>query len=79
MLIHELAHQYKVRDHYHEEDENENCMWPDICSDCNGKNARHKDCIMNDARLPGLETMSGDELFCTGCKNDILTHLNDHH
>ena len=34
---------------------------------------------MNNARLEDLETVSGDELFCIECKNDILIHLNAHH
>ena len=34
VLIHELTHRYGAIDHYHEEDENGNCIRLDVCSQC---------------------------------------------
>ena len=77
VLMHELNHQYGASDHYHEladaEDES-SCKFKEICSDC-GDNPRPKTCIMYRCRMD----ISLDEVLCSGCKDDIIAHLEGHH
>jgi len=78
VFIHELAHQYKVQDHYHDAEGNEKCVNKEICSTC-GENPRFANCIMNEPHQTNVGNMSGNDLFCTECKNELLRHLNNHH
>lgn len=75
ILIHELAHQYGVRDHYHvavkDNEGNLFCKYPDICSDCDYPGSRPETCSMyNSTAVQGL---------CDGCQEELYAHLNDHH
>ncbi len=77
ILMHELNHQYGARDHYHElADKNDpnSCKFKDICS-TRGENPRPSSCIMYQSRID----ISNSNVICTACKNDILSHLNEHH
>jgi len=74
VLLHELNHQYGARDHYHEEDANGNCKFSDICSQC-GENPRPGSCIMANSR----QDINSSQIICSGCKQDIINHLKDHH
>ena len=72
--MHELAHQYGARDHYHDEDTEGNCINHEICSKC-GDNKRPKTCIMNIGRTD----ITQDTVLCDECKEDILQHLMEYH
>ncbi len=77
VLMHELNHQYGAKDHYHEladKYDSGSCKFKEICSSC-GDNPRPKSCIMFNSRID----ISNDDVICSGCQNDILTHLKDHH
>ena len=74
VLMHELAHQFGVLDHYHEEDPDGNCISGEICSKC-GTNPRPATCIMKICRM----NINEATVICDECKNDILEHLESHH
>ena len=77
VLMHELNHQYGAPDHYHEladSSDESSCKFKDICSTC-GVNPRPSTCIMNSSR----KDISPDSIICNACRNDMKTHLNDHH
>ena len=77
VLMHELAHQYGARDHYHEpaiEGDWESCKFSDICSCC-GENPRPKTCIMYQPRID----IFADTAICDACKSEMLAHLENHH
>ena len=77
VLMHELNHQYGAKDHYHElADKNDpnSCKFKSICSDC-GDNPRPSTCIMYQSRID----ISNSNVICSACRNDMLSHLNDHH
>lgn len=75
ILMHELCHQYDGIDHYHEEDENEACIRPDICSGCNKTTGRPGTCVMNNSR----QDIFADAILCEDCEAEIRTHLDGHH
>lgn len=68
-LMHELCHQYGVRDHYHEPLENGECKFSDICSVCTGN--RPATCIMYNSQ----QDITADTILCDGCKAELLEHL----
>ena len=68
-LMHELAHQFGVKDHYHDEDEYGNCINEAICTECDVA-PRSKQCIMFNPDC---------NVICKDCKEDIISHLNSHH
>ena len=74
VLMHELAHQYGAIDHYHEEDENGDCIRPSVCSECSSDH-RPKSCIMNEGR----QNIENEDIICEECFQEILYHLNLHH
>ena len=74
VLMHELAHQYGAIDHYHEEDENGDCIRPNVCSKCT-RNYRPESCIMNNSR----QDITSEDIICEHCFQEILAHLNAHH
>lgn len=79
-LLHETAHVFGGRDHYHEdstEDENGKCIHSDICSYC-GTNKRNKMCTM-DAYLQkeDILTYQKEKIFCEGCVNDIKIKVKE--
>lgn len=77
VLMHELCHQYGAPDHYHEladKDDSSSCKHKDICSKC-GTNPRPAYCLMNVSRMD----ISSDMVICDACKEDLLSHLNNHH
>ena len=74
-LMHELCHQYDGIDHYHEDDENGNCIRPDICSFCNGATGRPKECIMYNDN----QDIFVDTILCEECRVEIRIHLEEHH
>ena len=74
VLMHELAHQYGVTDHYHENDENGNCKFPDKCSQCTG-NTETMNCVMVDP----YDTIDREDVMCDACKQEMITHLEKHH
>ena len=74
VLMHELNHQYGAIDHYHEMVGGV-CRNQQYCYTCNPTSGRPETCIMNQAR----QDINASTIICDGCKNDILTHLNQHH
>ena len=75
--MHELNHQYGAKDHYHEladKNDNQSCKFKERCSVC-GDNPRPKSCIMYESEID----ITNDDVICSECQNDILTHLKDHH
>ena len=75
-LVHELAHQFDARDHYCEEGADGRCISRGICSECGPPDTqRSRDCIMY--TITSLPTHR--EVFCAGCRSDILRHLRSHH
>lgn len=78
VLIHELAHQFGAPDHYHEEDDG-NCLHGDICSGDHNKSPKKRPayCIMNDSWADDITTRDVNQIFCDGCKEDILAYLNE--
>lgn len=77
VLMHELAHQFGARDHYHEttvDGDDSTCKHKDICSWC-GDNPRPESCIMNNSRVG----INNQNVICSECMQDILNHLNSHH
>ena len=78
ILMHELNHQYGGKDHYHElRDRNDpySCKFRSICSECQQPGYRPTSCVMYDSRI----NITNANVICEGCKNDILSHLNNHH
>ena len=73
-LMHELNHQYGAIDHYHEPLPQGGCRGGDYCATC-GTNSRPTSCIMNNSR----QDINSPSILCSGCRNDILAHLNNHH
>ena len=77
ILMHELNHQFGAKDHYHElldkNDEN-SCKFKDVCSQCS-ENGRPKSCVMNNSDTD----INRDDIICDACKEDILSHLKEHH
>lgn len=76
-LIHEMAHQFGARDHYHEPTVNgddETCKFKDICSKC-GINPRDKQCVMYTTSI-GIDDPI---IICDDCKAEILQYLQDHY
>ena len=74
MFMHELAHQYGVKDHYHEMGTDGKCIGGDRCSRC-GDFPRSASCIMNNSR----QDITGEDIICEDCFQEILAHLNAHH
>lgn len=74
VLLHELCHQYGAPDHYHEFDSEGVCKFRDICSQC-GENKGSEKCIMFDSG----RDIDSNNIMCSGCKADMLEHLEDHH
>lgn len=78
ILMHELNHQYGAPDHYHEVIDKgldtERCRSGDLCSECSPI-GRPKSCIMNQSR----KDITKKDIICEECKNDIYSHLEDHH
>ena len=74
ILLHEMCHQYGARDHYHDQDENGDCVNGDICSECK-LNGRSPMCIM--ASID--RDITAPTVICEDCKGEILEHLDDHH
>ena len=68
-LMHELAHQFGAKDHYHDEDEYGNCINEAICTECDVA-PRSEQCIMFNPDC---------NVICKDCKEDIISHLNSHH
>lgn len=78
VVLHELNHQYGAPDHYHEptvSGDDTTCKFIDICSTCDGPNARPLSCIMFSSR----QNIFNVDIICYDCKQDILAHLEGHH
>lgn len=77
IVMHELNHQFGVKDHYHElaiPGNEKSCKFKETCSEC-GDNPRDAGCIMNDSRMD----IYNSNIICDDCKKDIINHLNGHH
>jgi hypothetical protein len=79
VLIHELAHQYGAPDHYHEF-VNGICVGGNycahiLCSDV-ANSPRPTWCIMNIGRPANIAQIPASSVFCTGCTDDMIRHLN---
>lgn len=77
VFLHEFAHQLQASDHYHEVDEDGNCIRPEICSgDHNqGPLKRPSYCIMNNSRQE-INLNNIENLFCPDCLNEMRVFLN---
>lgn len=82
-FIHELSHDVNAPDHYHEllTDENGNryCRGGRMCNECHPDTGRPEWCIMDNGWRSDLLTCEPNEVYCEGCKNDIMSHLEMHH
>ena len=79
-LIHEIAHEFKILDHYHGLDSS--CENPETCDKCNNISGQEEWCIMGSEGVEfNEETPSAliEEYFCPNCLSTILEHLEDHH
>jgi len=80
LLVHETAHLVGGRDHYHDILHGNVCRgWP-ICGfpDCS-PNPRPRWCIMDVTWIGDITTRHVDNIFCTGCRDDIVAHLQRYH
>ncbi len=76
VLMHELNHQFGAPDHYHEILPDGSCRGGNICSVCGESELkRPTTCIMNNPRID----IFSSTVICSGCKDDIIYHLEDHH
>ncbi|MCQ2451679.1 MAG: hypothetical protein MJ075_00900, partial [Oscillospiraceae bacterium] len=74
-LLHETSHQLGTHDHYcYGAPPNSDCNNP-YCYECKGMAL--PTCIMSDRC--NIETTGINSLYCTVCKNNINSHLNNHH
>ena len=87
VLMHEMNHQFGVRDHYHEapgdiytckraiaNQGNGFCSLPK-CNEKNGTIYRPASCIMNKSE----QNIWNDDIMCGGCQEEIMSHLENHH
>lgn len=74
ILLHEIAHLYFAPDHYHAVNGDEECTNKDICSEC-GNNKRPSSCIMYNSYAT-INYNNLDNVFCSGCFNDMADILN---
>ena len=73
-LIHETSHQFGLHDHYCKK--NGSPCSNQYCYSCTRGYSAPR-CIMN---LPfDTENYDNDDLFCSECTENIITHLSDHH
>ena len=76
ILMHELNHQFGAPDHYHERLSDGSCRGGNICSVCGESDLkRPTSCIMYASRID----ISSSTVICSGCRDDIICHLEDHH
>lgn len=84
-LLHEISHQIGAPDHYHElikDDTGQTvCRGGDMCITCNPLTGRPKWCTMGDDGnwRTDLSYCDMDEVYCEGCREEILEHLASHH
>lgn len=83
VLFHELMHQYGGPDHYHEILYFMGipyCRGGSMCDDISHSNPspRPGSCIMDDC-WQVINSSYTTNLICSGCKQDTLNHLNNHH
>ena len=84
VLVHELAHMFGAPDHYHEwitRDGREVCIGGHMCAyeEHGNPNPRPTWCNMGgSSRRADIATVHGIEVFCVGCRDDMLRHLNKH-
>jgi glucan-binding YG repeat protein len=78
LLLHEIAHQFDAPDHYHDTDTPDGkCKNIKYCSQCAPMSTRRPQyCIMAGS---GSILLPTEETYCTGCTNDIRSHLINHH
>jgi len=79
VAMHELNHQYGVKDHYHElavPSDASSCKFKNNgCKTCNPITGRPESCIMNNSR----QDINNANIMCIACKDDLWGHLADHH
>lgn len=84
-LLHEISHEIGAPDHYHEMITNDQgqivCRGGSMCFVCNPATGRPKWCTMGDdgGWRDDLDTCDMDEVYCEGCRNQIIEHLIGHH
>ena len=81
-VIHEISHQIGAPDHYHEMitiNGAEVCRGGELCGTCNPSTGRPTWCVMDDGRGNDIDINNLNNIYCSGCKNDIINHLNNHH
>lgn len=73
-LFHELCHNVGAPDHYHTGDDEVDCG-NKYCWRCGtAEFKRPRECLMSYSTK-----FESYDILCTGCKADILAHLNNHH
>ena len=84
-LLHEISHEIGAPDHYHEMITNDQgqrvCRGGSMCFVCNPATGRPQWCTMGDdgGWRDDLDTCDMDEVYCEGCRNQIIEHLIGHH
>ena len=76
-LMHELSHQIGAKDHYCKKGINDEGPCSNMnCDTCHNGYLKTRKCIMAD----GDDLLFTDnDLYCSECITNILTHLNEHH
>lgn len=75
VVLHEIMHQFGVKDHYHEENDNGVCKNKQYgCSEC-GTPKRPPNCLMKTQDPNKVR----ESILCDSCKQEMLMHLADHH
>lgn len=79
--IHEMAHYYNAPDHYHEYLTDGTCRAKEYCSypgcyEGDDPAPRPVDCIMGEMdHNNNFEYMATSEMFCSGCRNDMIEYM----
>ena len=78
-LLHEISHIIGAPDHYHEL-VNGICKNREYCNDtyCQGSSGRPTTCLMGRTDTRDFYYAEAEDIYCTGCYNDIITNLQQY-